>query len=284
VILIGISLISLFLSQLNPFLFMSGPYKPSLLRINKYLTYADYLKEFIACRDFKSLKASFKYVMTHKGPAEDYEASSKMGTFLIRKGTNDFQFINKAYERKVKEFIQDRLDTFDVFIDVGACIGEYCVWLAKEGKRCIAVEPVNFRAIEKNIRLNKLEDRIQLFPCGLGTKKERVHFNIPDDVTSSSYRERNSSSEPNVDIDTLDAISEKFNIRETDRILIKLDVEGMESEVIEGGKNFIAKYKNLTFIYEDFVTDDFRNDKALQSIANFTFSYIDEVNRLAVKS
>jgi FkbM family methyltransferase len=262
---------------------MSGPYKPSLLSFNKYLTYADYLKEFIACKDFKSLRASFKYVMTHKGPAEDYQASSKMGTFLIRKGTNDFQFINKAYERKVKEFIQKRLDTFDVFIDVGACIGEYCIWLAKEGKRCIAVEPVNFKAIEKNVRLNGMEDKIQVFACGLGREKARVHFNIPDDVTSSSYMERNSTAEPNVDIETLDGIASRFNIRDTDRILIKLDVEGMENEVIEGGKEFIAKHKNLTFIYEDFITDDFRNDKALQAIADFDFSYIDEVNRLAVK-
>lgn len=113
---------------------MSGPYKPSLLSFNKYFTYLDYFKEFIACKDFKSLGASFKYVMTHKGPKEDYLANSKMGSFLIRKGTNDFQFINRAYERKVKGYIQDHLDSFDVFIDVGACIGEYCIWLAKQGK------------------------------------------------------------------------------------------------------------------------------------------------------
>ena len=262
---------------------MSGPYKPSLLRVNKYFTYIDYLKEFVACGDFKSVGASFRYVMTHKGPKQDYVTSSKMGNFLIRKGTNDFQFINRAYEKKIKEYMQANLDSFDVFIDVGACIGEYCVWLAKQGKRCIAIEPVNFRAIEKNISLNKLQDKIQLFACGLGNKKDRVHFNIPEDVTSSSYMDREGKGEPNVDIDTLDSLSEKFNIKESDRILIKLDVEGMEWEVIEGGKNFIARHKSLTFIYEDFITDDFRNDKALASIAPFNFSYLDQVNRIAVK-
>lgn len=150
-------------------------------------------------------------------------------------------------------------------------------------KKCIAVEPVNFRAIEKNIALNQLENSIQLFACGLGSKKARVHFKIPTDVTSSSYMDREGLGEPNVDIETLDAIAEKFNIKETDRILFKLDVEGMEDDVIRGGQNFIRKYKNLSFIYEDFSTDNFRNDKALSEIADFDFSYIDEVNRLAVK-
>lgn len=263
---------------------MSGPYKPSALNLRKYATYADYLKEFVACGDFKSLFASLKYVMTHKGPSADYQAKSSMGTFMIRRGTNDFQFINNAYERKVKDYIRTHLDSFDVFIDVGACIGEYCVWLAKQGKRCIAIEPVNFKAVETNIALNGMKDRIQLFKCGLGNKRDRVYFNIPSDVTSSSFMERDSKKEPNVDIETLDSLYRQFNIKETDRILIKLDVEGMEIEVIEGGKEFISKFKNLTFIYEDFITDDFRNDKALAAIAPFSFSYIDDVNRLAVKA
>jgi FkbM family methyltransferase len=206
-----------------------------------------------------------------------------MGKFMIRRGTNDFQFINNAYERKVKQYIQKHIGSFDVFIDVGACIGEYCVWLAKQGKRCIAIEPVNFKAVETNIALNNMQSQVQLFKCGLGSKRERVYFNIPSDVTSSSYMEKDAGKEPNVDIETLDSLYRQFNIKETDRILIKLDVEGMEIEVIDGGKEFISKFKNLTFIYEDFITDDFRNDKALAAIAPFQFSYIDEVNRLAVK-
>jgi FkbM family methyltransferase len=262
----------------------AAAYKPSLFNPSKYLIYIDYFKEYIACKDFKSLGASLKYVLTHKLPKEDYEAKSRMGDFLIRKGTTDFQFINHAYERKIKKYMEDNLDSFDVFIDAGACIGEYCIWLGKKGKRCIAIEPVNFAAVRKNIDLNNLQDKVQLFACGLGNKKERVYFNIPTGIPSSSYMDKDSKKEPNVDIETFDDLFQRMNIKPTDRILMKLDVEGMEVELIQGAQNFIKTHKNLTLIYEHFKTDNYRNDKALLAYADFKFSDIDPVNRLAVKA
>lgn len=269
------------LNRMEP---VAAHYKPSLSNPSKYLTYVDYFKEYIVCGDFKSLAASLKYVFTHKLPKQDYNTHSKMGSFLIRKGTTDFQFINQAYERKVKKYIKDHIDSFDVFIDAGACIGEYCIWLAKLGKRCIAIEPVNFQAVKNNVALNKLEGKVQVFACGLGNKKERVYFNIPSGLPSSSYMEKDSSKEPNVDIETLDSLIDRFGIKPSDRILMKMDVEGMEPELIEGARNFIASQKNLTLIYEHFESDDYRNDKALSAIAPFRFDDIDGVNRVAIKT
>ena len=263
---------------------VAAHYKPSLFNASKYVTYLDYFKEYIACKDFKSLAASLKYVVTHKLPREDYQTSSRMGDFHIRKGTTDFQFINHAYERKVKKYIEDNLDSFDVFIDVGACIGEYCIWLGKLGKRCIAIEPVNFEAVRRNVKLNRLEDSVQVFACGLGSKKERVYFNIPTGIPSSSYMDKDAGKTPNVDIETFDELWKQFNLPPNSRVLVKLDVEGMETEVIAGAREFINSHKNLTFIYEHFETDNYQNDKALLAIADFRFADIDGVNRLAVKS
>lgn len=263
---------------------VAAQYKPSLFNPAKYITYIDYFKEYFVCKDFKSLGASLKYVLTHKLPKEDYQAKSRMGSFHIRKGTTDFQFINHAYERKIKKYMEDNLDSFDVFIDAGACIGEYCIWLGKMGKRCVAIEPVNFEAVRRNIALNRLEDKVQLFTCGLGNKKERVYFNIPTGIPSSSYMDKDSAKEPNADIERFDDIFPKMNIAPTDRVLMKLDVEGMEVELIQGAREFIKNHKNLTFIYEHFKTDNYRNDKALLEIAKFTFGDIDPVNRLAVKA
>lgn len=263
---------------------VAAHYRPSLFNLKKYGIYFDYFKEYIVCKDFKSLSVSLKYFFAHKLPAENYKAKSRMGDFIIRKGTTDFQFINYAYERKVKEYMQANMDSFDVFIDVGACIGEYCVWLAKAGKKCIAIEPVNFEAVRKNVALNNLDSSVKVFPCGLGSKKERVFFNIPDGLPSSSYRDTENKNEPNVDINTLDGIYKEFNIPDNSRVLIKLDVEGMEDEVIEGGKEFINKFKNISFIYEHFSGDDYKNDKALSAVSAFKFSDLDPVNRLAIKA
>lgn len=262
---------------------ISAYYKPSLLKPVKYMTYINYFKEYLLCKDFKSLIASLKYVFTHKLPTRDYKTKSRMGVFLIRKETTDFQFINHAYERKIKKYMLDNMNAFDVFIDAGACIGEYCIWLANLGKKCVAIEAVNFEAIQKNVSLNNISDKVQIFACGLGNKKEKVYFNVPVGLPSSSYIDRETPKEPNVDIETLDSLYSKFNLSEDDRILMKLDVEGMEEELIEGAREFISKFKNLTLIYEHFKADNYRNDKALKALADFKFRDIDNVNRLAIK-
>ncbi len=258
-------------------------YKPSWKNTNKYGTYIHYFFEYIKNGDFKSLWASIKYVSTHKLPQNDYIAKSNMGTFLIRKGTTDFQFINQAYEKSIKDYLLQHIDSFDVFIDLGACIGEYSVWLAKQGKTCIAVEPVNWAGLQKNIELNNVQNKVRVFRCGVGDKKEKVFFNIPVGVTSSSFMDKESSNEPNGEIDTLDNIMAQVGLPADARIIMKLDVEGMEPEAITGGKTFIQSCKNIRIIYEHFPEDGLRNDKHLSQYANFQFSNLDEVNRIATK-
>ncbi len=258
-------------------------YKPSWKNIGKYSVYISYFIEYLKYGDFKSLGASLKYVLTHKLPPEDYETSSGMGKFIIRKNTNDFQFINYAYEKSIKTYLQKNLDSFDVFIDLGACIGEYCIWLAKQGKFCVAVEPVNWKGLNVNVALNKLEEKIRIFPVGVGEKKEKVFFNIFEGVTSSSYMDKSSSKEPNVEIDTVDNIMQMVKLSPDARIIMKLDIEGMEPEAIKGAQQFISSCKNLRVIYEHFIEDDYKNDKALLNISGFTIQNLDNVNRIATK-
>ena len=127
------------------------------------------------------------------------------------------------------------------------------------------------------------ENKIQTFNCGVGDKYERVYFEILENVTSSSHIERDSSKEPNVTIEKIDDLSKRFNISDTDRILMKIDVETMEEEVINGSAEFIKSRKDFRIIYEDFPEDNLRNDKLLQKITNFKFDRIDDYNRIATK-
>lgn len=260
------------------------PYKPKWSDLHRYSTFIRYLKEYISFGDFKSVKASLQYVLSNKLPGKDYVSQSRMGKFWIRKGTNDFQYINYTYEKHVKKYILSHLDSFDVFIDVGACIGEYCMWLSQFGKRCIAFEPVNYKAIQKNIELNNKEHQIKLFPVGLGKKRERVYFNIIEDATGSSYRDNSQlDREPNVQLEAFDDLISLCGINDQDRVLIKVDAEGMESEVFEGAKQFMKSHKHITLIYEKYNTLDNRDEKVLSAISNFAISNIDEANCLAVK-
>ena len=81
----------------------------------------------------------------------------------------------------------------------------------------------------------------------------------------------------------LDEILSQANISPDDRVIMKLDIEGMEPEAIAGARSFISRQKNLRVIYEHFKEDNYRNDKALLAVCDFSFENLDEVNRFAIK-
>ncbi|HUX84417.1 MAG TPA: FkbM family methyltransferase [Chitinophagaceae bacterium] len=256
-------------------------YRPSLKNGKQYIKYFFYFREYLIQGDFKSIFNSFQWVIRNKLPRKDYQLTSKMGRFIARKQTTDFQFPNFAYESEVKKYIKNNLNSFDLFIDVGACMGEYCIWLANSGKEVIAFEPISFSALENNAELNNIKDKIVIFPVGCGRKSEKVNFNIPSSLISSSHIDRKTKEGKSVEIVTLDQYL--GYIPQDKKILLKLDVEGMECEVIEGGKNFISQHNNIQIIYEHFKSDNFRNDNALLQCGDFSFENLDEVNRLAIK-
>ena len=223
-------------------------YHPSPINVLKYGTYTDYLVECYRNKDWESIKDSFKYVLFRTPPSSDRLIKSRMGTFWCRGNTNDFQYVNYAYERSVKDYIAANFNNFDCFIDIGACMGEYCIWLAQQGKKCVAFEPVpkNYLALSKNVEINKLQQYIKAFPIGLGSKSEEVYFEIQSVLTSASGIDRNYTGvERNVKIERFDDLQSQLPCTTDDRIMMKLDVEGMEVDVLTGAESFIKNVKSL---------------------------------------
>lgn len=259
-------------------------YYPSVYNVSKYLTYFRYFYEFLKYGDFKSLKASYHYLLRNVPPSKPWQATSRLGTFQIRKGTNDFLFINYTYEKKVRDYLERESQNISCFIDIGACIGEFCVWLARKGVRCIAFEPVNFEAAKKNFELNHVQDMVKLYPYGLGREDKKVFFDIKKVVTSSSRIDRSRVDEAgNIQITCLDKILPAGTFGENDNVVIKLDVEGMELEVLDGGKQTITHTRNLSVIFEHTVSGNDEIRDKLQSMGNFEFRQLDDVNTLAKK-
>lgn len=259
-------------------------YYPSWRNLSKYGQYLSYFGEYIRYNDWNSLAASLKLVLFNKPPGKTWQATSAMGRFRIRKGTTDFQFINYAYEKRVRNYLREQVaaKAIDSFIDIGACIGEYDVWLAGLGVPCIAFEPVNYKAVEENLRLNQLEDKVKLYAAGLGSRKEKVKFVVMGTVTGSSHVDRDNKDGGNIPIERLDDLVPHLGLDLRGRIIVKLDVEGMETEVLEGARNFIRDTSDLRIIFERYEGDNTVNDK-LSSIANFGFTRIDQYNYLATK-
>lgn len=256
------------------------------LLMNKITTYTYYFWDYLKNGDVHSILASIQYVINKSSHRSDRIITSSIGTFLCRKNTNDFQFANFYYEWNVKRYILKNKLNFNVFIDGGACIGDYDILLTKNNLRCIAFEPDrrNFDTMQKNLELNHLETDIMTFCCGLGDKNQQAKILFdPINTGASKVITEEKFDGSTVEIRTFDSLLPEMNLSNEDHILFKLDVEGMEVEAIIGATEFIRLYPNITFVIEDKHTGVDPIKETLSQIASFEFGKVDAFNIYAKK-
>lgn len=254
--------------------------------MKKVIIYLRYFFEYMKFGDIVSIAASIKYIINRTSHKEDRIIRTSVGTFFCRKNTNDFQFANYAYEWSVKRFILDRVSSYSVFIDAGSCVGDYSILLSQRGLRCFAFEPVadTYDVLVKNIEINNLSSTIQPFPFGLGelSNPERFIFNSINTGDSHIVRDGNPGNRE-VMIRTFDSVLESLNLKNDDKILFKLDVEGMEREALCGAVKFIQSHPEITFVIENTHTSHKIIEDTLSDLALFEFGVVDKYNIYAQK-
>ena len=252
----------------------------------KLVTWFWYFWEYLKHGDLISITSSVKFVTKKGSHSKDRTIKTSIGTFFCRKRTNDFQFANMRYEWGVKRYILDNYKNYTVFIDGGACVGAYSILLAKRGIPVIAFEPVreNFTILQKNIELNDLASKIRPFCVGLAESARNTGFVLNPVNTGASHIARDQKPNCMAELRTLDSLIPELQIRENDRILIKLDIEGMEREAILGAREFLKRYHQITLVLEDKHTGQDTIQDTLSEIAHFEFGIVDEFNIYAKKS
>ncbi len=126
-------------------------------------------------------------------------------------------------------------------IDVGAHIGTVSIPLSYKAKRVISFEPsqASFDLLRKNISLNGIQN-IDARNKGLGSK--------PGHASLAPMPEGNAGGQT-LDADESGAIEVSMLDTEAGSAdLIKIDVEGMEMEVLKGGTNLIERSKPCIFM------------------------------------
>ena len=128
-------------------------------------------------------------------------------------------------------FVLHFLRDTDTFVDIGANIGSYTLLGASEkGAKTISIEPIpeTFQLLEMNILINKIQDKVRALNIGLGAEKGQLKF------TNSQTMANHVAS--NEEKDTVKIAVEKFDniIHLHSPTLMKIDVEGFETEVING--------------------------------------------------
>jgi FkbM family methyltransferase len=171
--------------------------------------------------------------------------TSADGQFKFR-GTMPFENYEPAITKLLLEFSSDS----DIFINVGANCGIFCIKLADSHEKVYAFEPLaeNLKILYKNVFENNLTEKIIVFPVAVGSGESLVKF-YGASTGGSLIKGWNAQVDngQNIPIFSLDfLLKSKLSNK---KILILIDVEGSEFEVIKGAVNII-KEKNAVFFIE----------------------------------
>jgi FkbM family methyltransferase len=255
----------------------------------KIITFLRYLFDFIKHRQFRFILTAVKYELTGRTSNSPKLYKSDLGLFFTRKGTLDFQFANIAYEWNVKKFLNQHYKNYDVFIDIGANIGTYAILMANRGLRVIAFEPVadNFRALHINLLINNMQNKVAFFNVGLDETDREADFIFDPVNTGASHLASNIKEEgmhTTVRLKTLDQMIEPLNIHPDDKVLMKIDAEGMEVNVIKGASAFLGRQNHVLMILESVHSTEESIREALTNIGCFDFYRVDDLNMASEKA
>lgn len=175
-------------------------------------------------------------------------------------------------------FLLHLLREEDYFADIGANIGSYSI-LASSCCRAstIAFEPIpeTFETLKLNVKINNIEKEVETLNIGLGSKSDVLNFTLYKDATNHVVLNDNDGHHTiKIEVNRLDDVITRCPI------LIKLDVEGFESEVLKGAFNILSNPDLKAIVIElngsgeKFGFDDTDIVKSLQDLGFKPYKYL----------
>ncbi len=143
-------------------------------------------------------------------------------------------------------FVLHALRPEDLFVDVGANIGSYTVLAgAAVGANCVSIEPVpsTFRHLVENVDLNDLKNCAECLNIGLG--KESSTLRNDKGLRNLERFQSNLSERLPKRYLTLDDVLGRRH-----PTVIKIDVEGWESNVIAGAQRVFSGREPMAILIE----------------------------------
>lgn len=151
------------------------------------------------------------------------------------------------YDIKTQYLLTNFLREGDCFIDVGANIGAMTFTAAsKVGTSGVVYAfepgPIHYRMLTQTVANSKIKN-VKLYNLGCSNSETNLFWKM-DDSNPGNAQISKTSTDISVKVRKLDhVIPETQNVR-----LIKIDVEGMELEVLEGAERIIKQSKPLMII------------------------------------
>lgn len=153
------------------------------------------------------------------------------------------------YEPRLLEFLASRDTKGWVCIDIGANVGAISLLLAKlvgPGGKVFAIEPgpPNVARLHANFELNpELATRTEIAACGMGRTRGELWWAEEKDNPGNAMLAQEGSHR--IPVDTLDNFVREHGLDNLD--FIKIDVEGMELDVMQGGKETLLRFRPMLY-------------------------------------
>ncbi len=205
--------------------------------------------------------------------------------FDLNKATYWKEMVLGVYDNFIYQWINNNININNKIVwDIGAHFGYHTMSFAAlvgEKGRVIAIEPnrSNVIRLKKNIKINKeISKRILINQIAVSNRKGKTDFIFTDEVDDSRSMGSHLGGiqAPEKDImykgfkhkivqtDSIDNLVNKIRLPVPD--VIKIDVEGAESLVINGATNLLNKHRPTLFIEVHSVTQMYRIQEMLYGI------------------
>jgi FkbM family methyltransferase len=175
-------------------------------------------------------------------------------------------------EYKDMLFLLHALQSDEIFIDVGANIGAYTILASKViGVESISFEPLpdTVRKLQDQIQINRIDHLVKVINKGVGDKLGELFFTNNNDTVNKVSLKSDFENTTKVNVTTLD-----YALDYAKKYFFKIDVEGFEYNVIQGGSNILSSQNTSALIIE--LNDSglefgFSNEEIHEKIISFGF-------------
>ena len=198
-------------------------------------------------------------------------------------------------EKFAVDYIKSILRPEMTVLDLGANIGFYVLIEANKVNHVHAIEPIkyNFDLLTKNIKLNNYSN-ISTYQLAIGgsngltkiytSKRCNWATTIPENERTEEYAKRFNRFRKGVEevpVYTLDNFVKKFAIKQIN--LLRMDVEGAETGIIEGGLNTIRSMPKNSYLVIEIHSSCIKNKKKvsimLDQVEASGFIFMKAMNR-----
>lgn len=150
----------------------------------------------------------------------------------------------QPYEGEMLQDMHRRVAPGDLVIDVGANVGNHTIYLAAvAGCRVEAFEPNRHLcdAMRASVALNDLGERVHIHDAGVGRTPSLARFE--KDLPANLGAQRLELGSGEIEVVALDSTAFAQPVK-----LLKIDVEGMEIDVLEGARALVERDHPMLYI------------------------------------